>query len=394
MDRARIKAKGDGRAPRAVMWVLGPVLIAAGLAVSWFLGVRPLALVVSARGWEERPCEILSSTVRESSDSDGGSTYAVDITYQYEIRGVPYRGDRYDFSTGSSSGYEGKKRVVDRYPAGSRAKCFVNPSDPAVSVINRQPGLYLLIGLIGLPLLAAGAGILVAANKPGPSRFSAVPVPRATQATTVNGDELLLRPRVSNTAMLIGVLFFAAFWNGIVSVFLFGQLVPSFRHGHPDWFLLLFLTPFVAVGLGSIGFAGYRILCFWNPVPELRLRPAGLYPGGPGELSWTISGDIYRVRSFSVRLVAREQVTYRQGTDTRTEHHELHSEVIYESHRPEDFRRASADIAVPGNAMPSFDAPNNKVEWYIEIKGDIPRWPDVSATFPIAVLPYGGGAGS
>ena len=38
---------------------------------------------------------------------------------------------------GSSSGYAGKRRVVNAHPVGSLQTCYVDPDDPAASVINR-----------------------------------------------------------------------------------------------------------------------------------------------------------------------------------------------------------------------------------------------------------------
>ena len=53
---------------------------------------------------------------------------------------------------------------------------------------------------------------------------------------------------------LLGAIAIAAFWNGIVSVFVF-QLFAEFH-----WFLALFLIPFVLIGLFIIGYAVMRFL--------------------------------------------------------------------------------------------------------------------------------------
>ena len=37
--------------------------------------------------------------------------------------------------------------------------------------------------------------------------------------------------------------------------------------------------------------------------------------------------------------------------------------------------------------MPTFDAPNNDIEWCLKLRGDIPFWPDVAEEFPITVYP-------
>ena len=58
-----------------------------------------------------------------SHEGDDSTTYSVDIVYRYEVGGRTYRGNRYDFLGGSSSGYEAKQRVVDAHPVGATVTC-------------------------------------------------------------------------------------------------------------------------------------------------------------------------------------------------------------------------------------------------------------------------------
>ena len=55
---------------------------------------------------------------------------------------------------------------------------------------------------------------------------------------------IVLKPKTSRIGMLIGITCMAVFWNGIVSVFVW-QVIESWRSGHADWFLTLFMIPFV-----------------------------------------------------------------------------------------------------------------------------------------------------
>ena len=64
-----------------------------------------------ARSWVAADCEVVSSGVETHSDDDG-DTYSVEILYRYRFEGREYHSNRYHFFTGSSSGYEGKARVV------------------------------------------------------------------------------------------------------------------------------------------------------------------------------------------------------------------------------------------------------------------------------------------
>ena len=71
----------SGQTPTGCLIPFFGVFLVAGLAVSYFILWKPWSTWIAARFWEEVPCRIVSSQVTESSDSDGGSTYKVDITW-------------------------------------------------------------------------------------------------------------------------------------------------------------------------------------------------------------------------------------------------------------------------------------------------------------------------
>jgi hypothetical protein len=133
----------------------------AGALTFWLLAVRPVLRAVEARSWVESPAEIVSSAVEAHSGSKGGSTYSVAIAFDYTFGARTYRGDHYDFETGSSSGRDAKQEVVDRFPAGAKTTCWVNPKNPVEAVIDRNLGWWILWGLFPLPFLGVGLGGLV-----------------------------------------------------------------------------------------------------------------------------------------------------------------------------------------------------------------------------------------
>jgi hypothetical protein len=55
----------------------------------------------------------------------------------YEVAGQRYSSSRYDFSTGATCGFRGKKAVVRRLLPGKRTVCYFSPIDPSDSVIKR-----------------------------------------------------------------------------------------------------------------------------------------------------------------------------------------------------------------------------------------------------------------
>ena len=87
-------------------------------------------------------------------------TYRIDISYKYEVDGREFQSYRYSFWAGSSSGRKDKQAVVDRFPPGTRAFCYVNPDDPTQAVIDRglsiEVWMCLLIGGLFGALGASG----------------------------------------------------------------------------------------------------------------------------------------------------------------------------------------------------------------------------------------------
>jgi hypothetical protein len=144
---------------QAVLFLL-LFLVGSGAALH-LVFLRPVFKMLSARVWPAVPCVVISSEVR--SHSGNGTTYRVYVFYGYEFNGREFKSDTYDFMGGSSSGYEGKRAVVARYPPGTKAVCYVNPEEPAEAVLERGFTPDLLFGLIPLVFMFFGAFGLVAA---------------------------------------------------------------------------------------------------------------------------------------------------------------------------------------------------------------------------------------
>jgi len=397
-------SREGGRAKNAA-WipiVLGVVFTLVGGGLFIALGVLPVLRLADARGWQATPCTIVSSSVR-SHASDDGTTYSVDILYEYESLGRTWRSNRYDFVGGSSSGYDGKQAVVDRYPAGSTSTCWVDPDDPSQAVLDRDPSVRYLIGLIPLIFLVPGLGVLWmglrmrratdaglgplgaarAAVRPG------APTPLETPASTPAPDPdapLDLEPAVGPAGKAAGAGCIAVFWNGIVGVFVW-QAAAGWRRGRPDWFLTLFLVPFVLVGLVLVGSIFYFLLAAANPRPRLRIVPGSPRLGDRVQVEWSFAGRVARIRRLEIRLIGREEASYRRGTDTVTDREEFARLHVAASELEPDIRSGSRTIDVPLDTMHSLEAPSNKIVWTLEVSGDISRWPDVSETFPITVRP-------
>jgi hypothetical protein len=363
------------------------VFLIIGLAVTTFMFVVPLVRILSARSWRATPCTILKSDVATHRGSKGSLTYSIEVTYEYSVDDQTYSSSQYWFAEGSSSGYDGKKEVVDRIPPGTRSTCYVNRRNPREAVLERGVTGELFLGLIPMVFALVGGGGLFAV-------FIYKKKPRAPVAATSHHPPApgskpgaaRLKASASPVGRLGCTFFLAVFWNGIVSVF-FLETVSGWVQGNPDGCLTLFIIPFLLVGLGLIGLVGYYFLALFNPRPVLQVSSASAALGDTVEIEWETPGNVDRVKGFTITLEGREEATYRRGTSTATDKSTFATIEIVKSTKGRDMRRGKAKVAIPADSMHSFKSSNNKFVWSFQLKGDIPKWPDVSEEFPFEVLP-------
>lgn len=139
------RVQSNPQAKPTPKWVF-PIAFLFCLGLLYVILIYPAMRVLRAQGWTETPCVIQDSEVSHHSDG----TYSVDISYTYRFSGRALTSDHYYLTESSSSGFDAKQAIVDRYPAGSRTVCFVNPANPSEAVIERGFTADLLWGLVPL----------------------------------------------------------------------------------------------------------------------------------------------------------------------------------------------------------------------------------------------------
>jgi len=378
---------------RGCMFLFFGVFFVVGAGMAWFMTIRPVLRIVEARSWPEVPCTVVSSHVESHSDSDG-TTYSIEVTYTYEIDGREYTGDRYDFSVGSSSGYQGKAKIVERHPPGSETVCRVDPEDPQRSVMSVGFRPEYLWGLFPLPFLLVGlGGLMWVIFQPG-SREQEGPdwLPRSRpeedEGKTVPGlsaptatGPLTLTSGSLPVGRFLGTLFFAGLWNAMV-VFLLWPLARE--EGGCVW---VFLLVFGAVGLVLLVSVPYAFLAMFNPRPTLTLDRSNPALGESCQVSWRWSGGVRRIERLRVFLEGREQATYTRGTTTRTDKHVFARIDVVDTTQSVEISRGSGTLAIPADTVHSFEAPRNKIVWSLQVAAEIPRWPDVGETHKLVIHP-------
>jgi hypothetical protein len=379
-----------GRRPPT--WFLIPFfglffIVGTTLFVVFFL--RPFFLSRTARNWVRTPCKVQSAEVEEHRGEDS-MTYSIEVRYTYVAGGRERTGTRYCFLTGSSSGYSGKKAVVDRLTREPETFCYVDPDDPDEAVLERGLTGDIWFGLIPLVFSVVGLGGLIYAVRKVARDLEGTAEPSARAsglpAATTSAGPVELKPRQSPVAKFIGIGLFAGIWNGIVSIFAW-NVIEGWRSGQGSWFHTLFVTPFVLIGLGAIGAVVYQLLALFNPRPRLVVSSNAVRLGEAFDVRWELRGQRTRVGTFAIMLEGREEATYQRGTNTYTDKESFAALPIVELEDPRDMAAGSTSFTVPADTMHSFEAPNNKIVWSLAVHGDIAFWPDVKEEFAFTVLP-------
>jgi hypothetical protein len=199
-------------------------------------------------------------------------------------------------------------------------------------------------------------------------------------------EQVILQVKGSRIRNLALSIVFAVFWNGVVSVFVW-QVVQSWLEGHTNWFLTIFLIPFVLIGIASIVNIPYQLLVFFNPRPILTLHPGAPRVGESVELTWRIEHRARIISSLEIEVKGREEADYTRGTSTYTDTDTFaRIPVAQPTHRFE-LTKGYAAFDIPDDSMHSFKSDHNRIVWSIQVKGDIKFWPDINDEFEITVRP-------
>jgi hypothetical protein len=179
---------------------------------------------------------------------------------------------------------------------------------------------------------------------------------------------------------------FALFWTAL-SVFMF--VMAWNDHEVPA---ILFISLFVLIGLVML------VAAIWRYFSRLRLSsPVVTISNTELQVGERFNVDYQQafkvaseVSKASISLVFQEAATYTQGTDTRTDRHtnvvETH-EIQGRRFEAGEILQQSLSMAIPGEAMHTFIANNNKLQWFLRVHVDIVDWPDLKEDYEIRVLP-------
>lgn len=350
------------------------IFLLIGLVALYVIFVRPAIKTLQARDWNAVPCTILSSRVSTHSGGDDGNTYSVDIAYSYKVAGREYRANRYHFVGGSSSGREGKQKIVDAHPPGVEKICYVNPADPTDAVLHRNFSPEMFFGLIPLIFVVVGAGGIIATIRPR------IPTHPSSSSSPID-----LKPQASPVAKFIAGILVSIFWNGIVSVFVF-RVIEMWRTGQGmKWFLSLFLVPFLFVGLAMIAFTVHSFFGLFSPRVRLRIGHLPVALGESVELSLEFSGRVDKLRDIRLQLEGREEQDARSGKNRRTNRNVFYTADIAHFTNVNDVKTGNVLCTIPTDHPPTDWHVSHRTIWVIRLKAEVELGADLNDEYPIAV---------
>ena len=368
--------------------------------------------VMSAQKWESTQCTILTSRVETHHGGDDGPSYSPEITFKWTVDGKQHSGGRY-WVTDFSSNHSWAKGVVDDYPVGKKTECFYDPEKPSDAVLNRDIGWFtFLIPIIPLIFMCVGGAIMFFTfrGRKETSETSQILSPgkdsgyapdlmtgaeAAKNARTQHPDDVKdaewskpqqLKPAQTRLGNAIGMFFFALIWNGIVSMFLYFMLTEP-PNGWEKYLIWAILTPFVLVGLFLILAMISSFMQLFNPVVEVALSSGAIPVGGSVDLAWEVTGRVGAIRKLTIKVSGTESATYRRGTSTYTDHSKFQAITVVEVVQQHEMQFGSVQLSIPADTMHTADFGNNKINWTIEVHGDIAFWPDITESYPFRVTP-------
>jgi len=223
--------------------------------------------------------------------------------------------------------------------------------------------------------VAHGEGVELGTKVAAPWEDAAEVNPTVHDAGTTPGK--VLAYRLAQVGMTPGCRFgcavaVAIFWNAILSSFVIDAFNKWNRAGQIPWLDMLFLTPFVLVGLLMIGTAFFfGVRWFVSTLTGQVAVEVSAHPMLPGDVVriHIAQTGTFRLVRVAVLLVCTEEATYIAGTSKSTAKKEVakHPLVDPGANPDGDGLPLTTDSTIPTGLMHSFDAPNNKIKWVLRV---------------------------
>ena len=419
------KKRGSRRTGSRMLGSVGEAIFFAFLLLIGGITLSAMIFTLVIPEWQvnnefvEHTCKVIGKRLAEKEDKDG-PLYWPEFQIEYSVNGMVYSPWTYTINNTPSSDRKSRLEILSKFQVGDTVPCWFNPADPGQVVLVRGYTWWIYLALfVPVAFIFIGAGGLIYKLLhwgKSAERRSAITqrvqdrdlfgtngaaeneypnVPQRTDITNSPGTKLQYRLPINTSPgwVLFGTLIGCIIWNGLVAIVVYFA-VRGHLAGKPDWILTFLTIPFVLGGLFLILYF-FRLLLVTAAIGPTLLEISNhpLYPGREYQIFLSQSGRL-RVNSISLSLVCREEATYRQGTNTRTETRQVYSQELY---RREDFEippglpfETSCELKVPLGAMHSFKSGHNAIDWTMVVEGDIAHWPNFKRAFSVTIFPPNG----
>ncbi|GMU08414.1 MULTISPECIES: DUF3592 domain-containing protein [Corallococcus] len=115
-------------------WLMGLALLGIGVALA-FAGGRMVYRSKASKDWPTAQGTVLTSRV-ETLRSKRAVSFRPEVSYRYEVNGVPYTSDTVAFDGHGAGGLADAQAVSRHYAAGSPVTLHYEPEDPSVACLQ------------------------------------------------------------------------------------------------------------------------------------------------------------------------------------------------------------------------------------------------------------------
>lgn len=121
---------------------------------------------------------------------------------------------------------------------------------------------------------------------------------------------------------------------------------------------------------------------------ELSSQP--LHPGGRYRALLTQHGHL-QIKSLEMWLVCDEEVSFSEGTDTRSETRRVYECSVFREENitilPSEPFHYETTLDVPADAMHSFVTNHNSITWKLIVQAESKKWPKINRVFQLVMHP-------
>lgn len=287
------ETKGRGR---KVLLLFSSFFVVLGVVLTYQTFGRPFLILQAAQAWTTSSCVISKLDVISSENHRGragqgrGSTipgFRVEVSYDYVVDGVSYVGNVLEPFKLWSSQKRATARAASLPRAGESTPCYIDPSDPTNSMIDRDFSTVALLGLLPILFTFGGLLFLILLCGGGQSRV---------QPLINQGIRIKAPSRVSQLALLVILAL-------IVNFIGFCEYIVSSNWEVP-WALHLFMVLVGVIGALLILAIIYRALRMFVPSVDLELDLGVPQPGSSLTISWRLCGLPSQARGLEINLEA------------------------------------------------------------------------------------------